>query len=340
MLFRSEPGELPISAFLPQPVELRFHSVNRFRNPWGGIQTMTEERKALSDKRIGIFGKGGAGKSTVVVLLANALRERGYEVCVLDADSTNVGVHQAMGLDESPVPLMEYYGGTAFSGGAVTCPVDDPTSLPKAEVFLDGLPQEYVRSREGISLLVAGKIGGQGPGAGCDGPISKIARDLKVRRRGEHLVTLVDFKAGIEDSARGVITSLDWAIVVIDPTNASIQMAADMKNMVEQIKAGVLPATGHLQDPELVETANRVFREASIKGVLYLLNRVRDEKMESYMRRRLEGNQIEPLGVIHEDASIAMAWLEGTLLDGTMTRKDTEAIIRELEATEEAAYAS
>ena len=297
---------------------------------------MTGKMQVLGDKRIGIFGKGGAGKSTVVVLLAKVLRDCGYEVCVLDADSTNVGVHQAMGLDESPVPLMGYYGGTVFSGGAVTCPVDDPTSLPKAEVFLDELAQKYVQSRDGISLLVAGKIGGQGPGAGCDGPISKIARDLKIHQHGEYLVTLVDFKAGIEDSARGVITSLDWAIVVIDPTNASIQMAADMKHMVDQIRAGVLPATDHLQDPELVETAKRVFREANIKDVLYVLNRVRDKEMESYMRRRLEEKGVEPIGVIHEDTSIAMAWLEGKLLDETVVRQDTESIIRELEAAEEA----
>lgn len=290
----------------------------------------------LKDKRIGIFGKGGAGKSTFVVLLAKGLSDCGYEVCVLDADSTNVGLHQAMGLDESPAPLMEYYGGTVFSGGAVTCPVDDPTSLPEADVFLNELPQKYhVENQEGISLLVAGKIGGQGPGAGCDGPVSKIARDLKIHRRGKQLVTLVDFKAGIEDSARGVITGLDWAIVVVDPTNASIQMAVDMTHMVDQIRAGVLPATGHLEDPKLVEAANRVFREANVKGVLCVLNRVEDKEMEKYMRRRLKEKEVEPIGAIHEDTSIARSWLEGTPLDGTTARKDTQSVIRELEAVEE-----
>ena len=260
---------------------------------------------------------------------------------MLDADSTNVGIHQAMGLSESPTPLIEYYGGTVFSGGAVTCPVDDPTSLPEAQIFLDELPQEYyVQDPRGILLLVAGKIGGKGPGAGCDGPVSKIARDLKIRRRGEHLVTLVDLKAGMEDSARGVLTSLDWAIVIVDPTNASLQLAADMKQMVEQIRAGIPPATDHLQDPELVETARRVFREAKIKGVLCVLNRVKDDEMESYMRRRLKEKQVMPIGVIHEDASLAMSWLAGSPLDTASVTKDLERILTELEAAELASCAT
>lgn len=298
---------------------------------------MVDEMEVLRGKRIGVFGKGGAGKSTVVVLLAKALRDRGYGVCVLDADSTNVGLHQALGLDRSPVPLMEYFGGTVFSGGSVTCPVDDPAPLPGARISLDGLAEKYrAQSPEGISLLTAGKIGGQGPGAGCDGPVSKIARDLRIGGDGQRLVTLIDFKAGLEDSARGVITSLDWAIVVIDPTNAGLQMAIDMKDMVGQIQAGALPATRHLADPELVELAEKAFREANIKGVLFVLNKVRDEETESYLRRRLEEKQIEAVGTIHADASIATAWLQGTPLEGSVTKRDVESIAEELEAAEEA----
>jgi cellulose biosynthesis protein BcsQ len=36
----------------------------------------------LKGKRIGVLGKGGAGKSTVTVPLAQALHTRGYSVCV------------------------------------------------------------------------------------------------------------------------------------------------------------------------------------------------------------------------------------------------------------------
>jgi hypothetical protein len=64
------------------------------------------------------------------VLLASLLRGRGYAVCVLDADSTNIRLHRALGIDQAPVPLMEYFGGMVCSGGPVTYPVDDPAPWP------------------------------------------------------------------------------------------------------------------------------------------------------------------------------------------------------------------
>jgi len=60
-----------------------------------------------------------------------------------------------------------------------------------------------------------------------------------------------------------------------------------------------------------------VFREANVEGVLFVLNKVGDEETESYLRRRLEEKGIEPIGTIHRDPSIAMAWLKGTSLEAS-----------------------
>lgn len=289
----------------------------------------------LAGKRIGVFGKGGSGKSTAIVLLAIHLQDLGYEVCVLDADSTNLGLSHVLGIEPDPDPLMGYYGGMVFSGGQVTCPVDDPTLLPGNEINLDELPAKYYRhNRAGITFLIAGKIGEFGPGAGCDGPVSKIARDLRIKKPNGSLVTLVDFKAGFEDTARGVITGLDWAIVIVDPTLAAVEMAVNMRDMINQIKNGKLPATRHLRSFELVNIANKLFTEARIKGALYILNKIRNKETEEYLRTKLGAAGIYPEGIIHEDPAISLSWLMGTPMEAKKSHGEILSFIEKLEAAE------
>lgn len=269
--------------------------------------------KLLSGVRLGIFGKGGAGKSTFTVLLARGLVEMGYRPVILDADSTNIGLTRALGAGDGPQTLIDHFGGMVFSGGAVTCPVDDPTPLADSELDLDRLPARFLSETPcGIRILVGGKMGELGPGAGCDGPIAKVARDVRIREGQDTPPVLVDFKAGFEDSARGVLTGLDWAVVVVDPTTASLHMAVHLKMMVKKIQEGVLPPTAHLVDPHLVELARRQFRESRIQGVVAVLNRVPDADAEAYLRGRLEAlGGPKVIGVLPELRTIQSQWLRG-----------------------------
>lgn len=295
---------------------------------------MIRSQHPLDGARTGFFGKGGSGKSTLLVLVARELARAGYDVYVLDADSTNVGLHQALEIADPPAPLLDYFGGMVFSGGRVTCPVDDPTLLVGATIAPDRLPPRYsARTPDGITFMAAGKLAGTGPGAGCDGPLVKIARDLTIRD-GDHPVLLVDFKAGFEDTARGAITSLDYAIVVVDPTQAALQMAIHMRDMVRAIHAGGLPATHHLAQPELVAIANRLYREARIKEAVCVLNKVTDEATEETMRTVLAEAGLSPLGVVYDDPAITRAWLRGEAIDGGQSRAaaDVAAFTRALQA--------
>lgn len=293
---------------------------------------MDDNNKPHTGKRIGVFGKGGAGKSTFSILLARVLSDSGYGVCLVDADSTNYGLTQALGITKPIKPLLHYFGGMVFQGGDVTCPVDDPRPLIGADLDLEDLnPCYYGTNQDGVILLIAGKIGDQGPGAGCDGPIAKIARDIRISVADEQLITILDFKAGFEDSARGVITSLDYVIVVIDPTIASIELANEMKQMVSRINAGELPATAHLANQDLINFANQVFMEANIQTVWFVLNRVQNADIEDIMRQRLADKDIFPAAAIRENSTISQSWLRGTALESDSGMQEVRTIGRLLE---------
>ncbi len=286
----------------------------------------------LAGQRVGFFGRGGGGKSTCLVLLAKALSREGYRVCVVDADSTNEGLPQALGADRTPAPLLDWFGGTVFSGGPVTCPVDDPVPMAGARLGEGQLPPEYIAvAGDGIRVFLAGKIGPLGPGAGCDGPMTKIARDFEFRVSDGDAVTLLDFKAGIEDVSRGVVTSLDWVVVVVDPSYAGLRAAVTMKALLEQMREGHLPSTRHLDSPEVVEITRRMYREARTKGALYVLNKVPDAETERRLRDSLEAEGIRVSAIIREDADIRRAWLAGDRIDGAGAMSAIADVVRELE---------
>ncbi len=270
----------------------------------------------LAGMRLGVFGKGGSGKSTLTVILAKCLQLLGYNVCILDADSTNVGMNSVLGIPRAPLPLIDWFGGTVFSGGTVTCPVDDPTPLVNSKVSVEDLPVEYeARTDDGILLLEAGKVTGRGPGAGCDGPIAKIARDLWIESNGPHPVMVIDFKAGLEDSARGVLTNLDWGLVVVEPTAPAIELAAKLKQISDEIRAGHKPATAHIRSRVLARLVESLYEQSRLLGIETILNRVDNDATASYLTDRLARYGLFPVASIPMDTSIALSWLRMEPID-------------------------
>lgn len=288
--------------------------------------------KALNERKIGILGRGGAGKSTVTVLLATAMRKLGHEVCVLDGDSTNVGLHRALGIKDPPDPLIEHFGGMVFQGGAVTCPVDDPTLIEEADIDLDTLDPRFLRrNAAGIAFLQAGKLAAFGVGAGCDGPLVKIARDLRVRSGTNPSVLIVDFKAGLEDSFRGALVAMDDVVVVTDPSAAGISAAVALKESLAAQRAGDEPATRHLESPASVELARRLYRESPPTGFHVVANKVDDSAVEQLMREHLRPHGIDIAAVIPRCPEIHDAWLWGKPLSSLAMSKPVKNLVRQLD---------
>lgn len=288
--------------------------------------------KIFTNKRIGILGKGGSGKSTVTVLLANALRKNGYTVCVVDADSTNFGLHKVLGLANEPKSLIDYFGGDMFSGGPINCPINDPLAISNATIDLDTISEEYYSyNGNGIFYIELGKMVNKGPGVGCDGPISKIARDLIIQREDSQIVTLIDVKAGLEDSARGVLTKMDWIVTVVDPTIASFEIAKDLNNIILQIKAGDLPPMAHIKSAEHIEEIKKMYNKSRIKGSFVMLSKIKDRTTERFVVNILREKNIKTVGTIYEDSSIALSWLKGTSLKDVGMNEDMVIALEKME---------
>lgn len=293
---------------------------------------LTQKELILDGKRIGIMGKGGSGKSTVTALLAKSLKKSGYAVCVLDADPTNVGLAQALGIEQPPAHLLDYFGDMVFDDGFFTYPVGDSTPLVGANLHIDDLPEAYHgRSPDSIDFFIAGKIADMGIGADFIGPIAKITHEFKPRYSAKAPVTLVDFKAGLEDAISGDVLSLDWIIVVIDPTMDAVKMAVNVQEIVNQLRAGEMPFATYLDDFDLQELGYQMVQDVNVPSVLFVLNKMQDELTEEFLRDNLAENGITPLGVIHDALAVSMAGLMGEPLIKSPAQLEADWIVKALE---------
>ena len=101
------------------------------------------------------------------------------------------------------------------------------------------------------------------------------------------------------------------------------------------IQGGSPPATAHLEDPDLQETATRLFREARVKGVLTILNRVPDNHTETHLAEKVgRGSFVELIGALREEPSIGNAWLDGLPVHSSANTARVSGIADRIEAAE------
>ena len=261
----------------------------------------------LKNKRILICGKGGSGKSSIVTLLGKELVKQNYKVVLLDADASNPGglFRLFSNNDKSPKPLIEFFGGR----NTVTCPSDDPSTLTRkndksplteSTIKLSEIPKQYSFKKKNLTLFQIGKI--QEACEGCDGPMSKVARDFIVK--GDY-VTLIDIEAGIEHFGRGVEKNVDAILVVVDPTFESFLIAEIVKRMASYMRN---------------------------KNVWAILNKVDSKDTDLIMQNSLRKREVDYLGSIGFDKEIYKAGLEGKKILKCKAEEEITKIVKNLES--------
>jgi CO dehydrogenase maturation factor len=261
-------------------------------------------------RKISVCGKGGSGKSAIVTLLASKVHERGYRVLVVDSDESNSGLFRMLGFDRAPTPILELVGGkrsvqqkmlSKFSSGE-----SEPYMelLAQHEILIDNIPQEYMLEHNGIRLVSIGKILQSLEGCAC--PMGVISREfLKKLHLMEDEVAIVDMEAGVEHFGRGVETSIDDVLIVVEPSFESLALAEKVNNLA----AGM-----------------------GISNIWAVLNKVTSDELAVRLRDELAKRDIAVIGSIHYAPEIFEACLEGRSLSlsGGKVMDDITAIVGSL----------
>jgi len=232
--------------------------------------------------KISVCGKGGSGKSTVVMLLADAARRLDRRVVVIDSDESNSGLFRMLGFQNPPAPLMEMVGGKSV----LKKKMHQPGLLEQPEITVEDIPAEYTRVTDGLVLISIGKILQSLEGCAC--PMGVLSREfLKKLRLREKEMALVDMEAGVEHFGRGIDEGIDRVILVVEPAFESVNIAQKIQ--------------------ELAGAMNKV--------VQTVLNKMPSEEVSKKMEKEIQDRRLNLIGIIPHDPLIFEAGLEGRTPD-------------------------
>jgi len=231
--------------------------------------------------KISVCGKGGSGKSTIAALLANEVRTKGYRVLVVDSDESNSGLFGMLGFDYPPVPLMELVGGKK----SLQQKMGQPSVLAESRIVLEDLPPQYLVQKDSLTLVSIGKILQSLEGCAC--PMGVLSREfLKKVALLEDELAIVDMEAGVEHFGRGVETSIDSVLVVVEPPLESVNVGQKIHDLASGI---------------------------GISNVWAVLNKVPSEEIATRLKTELQERQIEIVGCIYFDADVFSSSIDGRM---------------------------
>lgn len=195
--------------------------------------------------RILVAGKGGVGKSFLTFALAEYLVSLGRPVIIVDADESNQSLHRWFGFAEPPRSILDFIGGKGAIKVKLREALRQSQGDPRVSIFNDEaidlnlIPEEFKKTRDGITLISIGKI--KEPLEGCACPMGVLAKDFLSKltlRAKEYLI--VDTEAGLEHFGRGLEQGVDKIIAVAEPYLDALEMAERIVEFGEKLQKKTL----------------------------------------------------------------------------------------------------
>lgn len=214
--------------------------------------------------KIAISGKGGVGKTLLTSMLAVRFALSGRSTIAIDADpdsnlASTLGILDASSI--TPISEMKELINERTSA-------DSSGSFYKLNPKVDDLPEKYSAVKDGVKVMVMGRVKRGGSGCYCpeNALLSSLLSHLLIGRED---TVLLDMAAGIEHLSRGTAASVDMLIIIVEPGRASIESAKRIEKLADDL---------------------------GIKNIFFIGNKINNPEEEEYLISSLP--KIEFLGFV------------------------------------------
>ena len=176
---------------------------------------------------IAVAGKGGVGKTTLCGLLIQYLCESGKKpVLAVDADA-NSNLNEVLGV-ETEITLGELREELERAG--IDSIYQIPAGVTKQD-YLEMRLADAITEEDDYDLMVMGRTQGQG----CYCFVNGLVQTQIQRLQSHYPYIVVDNEAGMEHISRGILPTMQTAILVSDCSRRGVQAAGRIARLVEEL---------------------------------------------------------------------------------------------------------
>ncbi|MGE4443941.1 MAG: AAA family ATPase [Candidatus Altimarinota bacterium] len=241
--------------------------------------------------KIAIIGKGGAGKTTISVLLIQALAKH-KKIVAIDADSNkNLIDYLGFEKDENILELGDIKP-EIFKISGVAGSEYERKYYPKNDIgvfYTDGNDSVFSKisyKNENIQLIELGSPREQKIGVTGMCPYNetiKVYLSNLVEKENE--IIFIDFAAGSEVAGKGIIASVDHILIPLEPNSKNLDVAKDIYKTLKLIH---------------------------FENIHFIANKIRTPEDLEYIKNYFE-NKIDFIGSIPFSKEVMKADISGNL---------------------------
>ena len=220
---------------------------------------------------IAVAGKGGVGKTTLCGMLIQYLGEKGKgPILAVDADA-NSNLNEVLGV-KVETTLGDVREEIARAEMSKTNPI--PLGMSKAD-FAEMRFEDAVVEDDNFDLLVMGRTQGKG----CYCYVNGLLQTQLAKYQNAYPYFVVDNEAGMEHISRGVLPSMQTAILVSDCSRRGVQAVGRIAQLIKEC-------------------------EMKPQKVGLIINRAPGGVLDDGVKAEIEKHGLELLGVLPQDEGV------------------------------------